>query len=538
MEEPVSTQNSDPQDTRNSLVMAVSAMAPADREPAAEEHLRRPGIPGPAAEHAMQHLVGMWADAMTSGSDPDAGPRRKSRSVVIANGADDFYAKQYRQYLSGAKGAFAATATHALICAGTLPLGSGGGRAVRAAMVEGSPLVVLDHQSLAVAVPIPRAFSNSDDGALWRWLNAGGEMPDTVSREIEGRAIASLRPGARAVERSRLASVLEVVDVALATGRLAVLALHPRDPDAMGLHITLFGVVGCDAATLAAQHGLDPDFLGSMVDAADSRDHDLLFLAGGTEEIFTQCSQNLFVKRTPRDDEPAPASNSWSPSDPLTELLDAQFELLQATVSASGLPGASPRNGDAGSVAYVVDQGEQDAVLIPYHPGNFIHGHAAKLWTNPHGAIVVHDDHDHLRRVTLRGPCRVLSPEEARACFPDVVATEIARTSTTPGKREPAYWFEQTVADIVVEAEPLERMALDETRPTCTISAAGQGKYGKKPAYFDAASTPPYDQGLQHRREAAGRPTDPSGHDHRRWLELCADRMAERVEHVNSIGRS
>jgi hypothetical protein len=74
-----------------------------------------------------------------------------------------------------------------------------------------------------------------------------------------------------------MASVMEVVEGALDTGRLAILALHPTDPDAMGLHITLFGVVGRDATTLAKEHGLPAEVLAPMVEAAAAEDSEIFF---------------------------------------------------------------------------------------------------------------------------------------------------------------------------------------------------------------------------------------------------------------------
>ncbi|MSR08743.1 MAG: hypothetical protein EXR82_04310 [Gammaproteobacteria bacterium] len=330
-----------------------------------------------------------------------------------------------------------------------------------------------------------------------------------------------------------MASVMEVIEGALDTRRLAILALHPTDPDAMGLHITLFGVVGRDAPTLANEHGLPAEVLAPMVDAAAAEDSDIFFLVGGTEEVFTQCSQNLFVKRQPRVGDAPARTAGWRPADPLIELIGAQFELFQVTVSNAGLPGVSPRNGATGSVAYVVESEKNDLLMIPYHPGNFIHGHAAKLWSNPYGAIVVRDEHHHQRQVVLRGPCRVISPEGARSEYPDVIAMEVARSRSPSRKHQPAYWFSQTVSEVIIETGLLPPMVLDESRPSCSLSAAGQGKFGKKPAYFDAKNTTAYDQALQHRRESAGRPTDASGAEHRRWAAESAHAMAARVAHLS-----
>jgi len=531
-------------ETLAELVLRIDGLPPSEREVAAEKWLRRPGVPGPAAEHAIQALVGIW-DELLQGTQKEevttvsTRRRDKSRIEITTKGADAFYAAQYRQYMNTTMGAFAATATHALIGTGTPPPTLRADRLVRAAMVTGRPtcppILVLDHQSVAVAIPIHRSWSANDNGALWHWLTQDGVVPDIIRFCIEGRTIPSRRPGAHAIERSNMASVMEVVECALGTGRLAILALHPTDPDAMGLHITLFGVVGRDAPTLAKEHGLPAEVLAPMVDAAAAEDSDIFFLVGSTEEVFTQCSQNLFVKRQPRIGDTPARTAGWRPSDPLIELIEAQFELFQVTVSSAGLPGASPRNGATGSVAYVVQSEKNDLLMIPYHPGNFIHGHAAKLWSNPHGAIVVRDEHHHNRQVILRGPCRVISPEDARVEYPDVIAMEVARSMSASGKRPPAYWFSQMVSEIIVETDLLPPMVLDESRPSCSLSAAGQGKFGKKPAYFDAQNTTAYDQALQHRREAAGRATDASGAEHRRWASESANAMAARVAHLSIV---
>jgi len=530
--------------TLTELVLEISGLPPAEREVAAERWLRRPGVPGPAAEHAMQHLVGLWEEFSQDTQDNNtntAAIRRKpkSRTETISKGADAFYKAQYRQYLNATMGAFAATATHALIGSGTQPSTSGADRFVQAAMVTGRPtcppILVLDHQSVAVAIPIPRSLPAGDDRALWHWLTQNGDLPDSVRRCIEGRTIHSRRPGAPAVERSNMASVMEVVEAALNTRRLAILALHPTDPDAMGLHITLFGVVGRDAATLANEHGLPAEVLAPMVEDAAAEGSEIFFLVGGTDEVFTQCSQNLFVKRQPRiGDTPARVAG-WKPSDPLAELMGAQFELFQVTVSSRGVPGASPRNGATGSVAYVVELADHDLLMIPYHPGNFIHGHAAKLWSNPHGAIIVRDDHHHLRQVVLRGPCRVVSHDDVSLEHPNIIKLEVARSTSISSRRPPAYWFVQTVSEIIMETDVLTNMVLDESRPSCSLNAAGDGKFSKKPAYFAAQNTTPYDQALQHRREEAGRPTDASGREHRRWASESANAMETRLTRLQRI---
>jgi hypothetical protein len=123
----------------------------------------------------------------------------------------------------------------------------------------------------------------------------------------------------------------------------------------------------------------------------------LYFLVGGTAEVFTQCSQNLFTKR-PLTLDAVPDPETHSDSRPaLGDLLAQQFETLQVTVAADGVPGASPRNGQIGRAAYLGHRRGRAYVLIPYHPGNAIHGHAAKLWTNRRASLVVSDDHAHGR---------------------------------------------------------------------------------------------------------------------------------------------
>ncbi len=522
----------DPEQARTWRVRLIGAAPTGVRERAAEAYLRRPGTPGPAAEHVLQHLVGAWT--------PSA-PGKRSKIEVIAQGADDFYARNYRQQLNPTMGSFAATATHALLGTGTRAQGSPlrRRRTARAAVVGGragiAPILVLDERSVAIAVPVPSALVEACGASFGRWLAGTGPLPPALGREIGGRPVETRTKRTVGVARSSVGSALEVVDAALATGRLAVLALHPTDPDAMGLHITLYGVVGRDAAGLAAEHGLGPEVLGDAVDAA-ARDGDtLLFLAGGTEEVFTQCSQNLFVKRPAGADAPAPAAAAWSPADPLADLVGAQFEMLQVTVSSTGLPGGSPRNGDVGSVAYLVERDGRDVLLVPYHPGNFIHGHAAKLWSNPDGAMVIRDDHRHLRTVILHGPSRVLDPGTAARRHGAIVDAEVARTASAPGDRRPAYWFEQEVARIVVETDPVPPMVLDPGRATCTISAAGQGRHGKKPTYFDAASLDAYDMTLQHHREAEGRPTDPTGAAHRAWVTASAAQLETRHAHLRAV---
>jgi hypothetical protein len=86
-------------------------------------------------------------------------------------------------------------------------------------------------------------------------------------------------------------------------------------------------------------------------------------------------------------------------------------------------------------------RGRKAYLLIPYHPGNAVHGHAAKLWSNTHGTIVIYDDHTALSSVTVSGPSRVVSHERVMKDFP-MIAPEVAsgrRRNQTPVP-DPEYW--------------------------------------------------------------------------------------------------
>ena len=329
-----------------------------------------------------------------------------------------------------------------------------------------------------------------------------------------------------------------MVDAVRCEGKLAILALHPYDPDAMGLHITLFATQILTAEAVEREYGIASDFLHPWRHTAWNRSRLLRFCVGGIEEVFTQCSQNLFIKRPigrPEGSRRAAWPYAWSPAQPLERLLAAQFELLQITVSASGLPGASPRNGDIGKAAFVARRDSKTIILIPYFAGNAVHGHAAKLWSNAQGALAIWDDHTALSAVTITGPSRVVDHEWVERRFPNI-ASEVATRQKRNGTRapDPEYWFEQEVAEILQQDEPLAASVLDPMRPTCSISAAGRALHGKKPAYFAADTLASYDQTWQHEREAEGRPVDPSGVAHRYWERESAPALAARLAHLEN----
>jgi hypothetical protein len=526
----------DPDANAHPIARALAWVAPpALRERIAETWLRRPATPGPAPEHVFQYALGVRLAREAGEGD---------RAEVVAKGADNFYARQYRQYLNPTMGVFAESTTMAVLAAGDAACGRLWGRrrpvvmAMAQAVDGAGPILVLDHQSVATPLYLPRPRDAAETQRLERWLAGRGPAPVSLRRLISGEEMRCAESGVRARRFCALGAALDVAQAALASGKLALLGLHPYDPDAMGLHITLFGVEALSPEELARDYALAPDALDPWRRAAERGNFVLCFLAGGVEEAFTQCSQNLFVKRPA----PAPAGvrtawpNPWTPGLPLDLLVGAQFELFQATVSASGLPGVSPRNGDVGLAAFVSQEGGRTRVLTPYFAGNAVHGHAAKLWTNPVSTLLIWDDHTTRTATCLRGPTRIVSHGAVEKRFP-LIAARIARRQRRNGAPAdpPEYWFELTVAEILFGDEPLAPNALDPARPACGISAAGPAHHGKKPAYFAAESLAPYDMALQHEREAAGRPRDPSGVSRRYWeWESAPAREARRV-HLQAV---
>ena len=350
-------------------------------------------------------------------------------------------------------------------------------------------------------------------------------------------AVPAAHSSVKAFERDAVGATLEVVEALLENPRLALLALHPYDPDAMGLHITLYGVELLAPERLQPDYGLNAEVISPYIKAAQLSGHKLLFAVGGTEEVFTQCSQNLFVKRpVTADVVTATSTVVWTPSQPLEDLLQSQFELIQITVSASGLPGASPRNGDKGKAAFACMHKEKLHVLIPYHPGNYIHGHAAKLWSNPYGMLVISDDHATLSRVIISGASTTIDQQQVEKCFPEIAA-EVARQRGRTGKPVPVpeYWFLQEVSELICQRERLSANLLAPGRETCSISAGGQARHNKKPAYFAANNLPLYDREWQHEREAAGRPMDPKGVRILEWQTTVAEDLAARRAHLDRV---
>jgi len=383
---------------------------------------------------------------------------------------------------------------------------------------------------------LPELTDDAELKAAKNWWSKGGSIPTTYQNIINGKSVPSYDPSVKSFERDAVGATLEVIDALHINPRLALLALHPLDPDAMGLHISLFAVELLDDKKLQQEYGLQNDVLKVYQEAAFRNKCNLLFAVGETEEVFTQCSQNLFSKRPATIDNKKMMATKWSPSQPLEDLIKEQFELIQITVSFSGLPGASPRNGEKGKAAFVGRRNNKLVLLIPYHPGNFIHGHAAKLWSNPFGSLVISDDHNFLTRVIISGPCQIQEHKRIKLDFPEAAA-EVAGQKGRTGKPipEPDYWFIQDVAKLIIQHEPLSMNILSPGRESCSISAGGQARHGKKPAYFAADNLPVYDMHLQHKRELAGRQIDPTGECNRNWKANVGDALTARLSHLQLL---
>ena len=516
---------------------AVNCLPPAWREAAAERLLRRDGAPAPAAEHALHYLLSLQR-AKTQ-ADNRKGP-------VVARGADLFYERQYRQCFNPTMGAFAMTASMAALGAGHPAEGRlwSRRRKTSAAMLDGEgaggpPIIVIDAETVAIPLLLPAPRDAEEGIAVARWLAGGEAMPQSYRHLASGAEISCFEPGARAFQRTAQGALLEVVDAIAQSRKLAILALNPCDPDAMGLHVTLFDARCLTAGLLERDHGLPKEALASSREAAAARGALLIFCVGATEEIFTQCSQNLFIKRAlPQAEARRRAARppSWRPQLPLEALIDAQFELFQITVSATGLPGASPRNGDRGKTAFVERREGRTFVLIPYHQGNSVHGHAAKLWSNPYGSLLVHDDTETGAAVTISGACSILTHLDALRAFPGS-AEKVATIKNRKGSPmpDPEYWFAQVVEEILMQCGTLPPYALDPARPTCAIHAGGHALFDKKPAYFAVGSLPAYDMERQHQREATGRRRDPSGAEHDRWNEAVREALLARLTHLETV---
>jgi hypothetical protein len=523
---------------RTFLHRIPEVLPPSLRDWAAERFLRRVGAPGPAAEHAFQYLL----------SAAKAKEHHKVGHLAVATdakGADNFYQRQYRQYFNAKMGAFAMTAKMALIGSGGLPSGRlwGRRRPVYASMLEETagalPIIVINRETAAVPFLLPQPSNRTDYIAVGRWLTGHGSMPLLYRNLVAGDEVRCAERGVRARIRTADGALLEVVDAVTNSRKLAVLALHPHDPDAMALHITLFDTQVLTPKFLGQDYGLECAALDPWRRAASAKDRLLVFCVGGTEEIFTQCSQNLFVKKPHPGVAQRPQAilpNAWRPGLALEPFLGTQFEILQVTVSISGLPGVSPRNGDQGKAAFVGRRGAKTFVLIPYFPGNEVHGHAAKLWSNAYGELVIWDDHRALSAVTISGPARVVMHQTVEKDFPSIAAKiAMRRKRNGAAAPNPEYWFLQEVAELVQQSEPLAASLLDPSRPTCSIQAGGLAHHGKKPAYFGADTLPPYDRSWQHEREAAGRPTDPTGEGHSQWVDAVAPALAARHAHLDHL---
>jgi hypothetical protein len=530
---------------------------PSLRLPIAERFLRRPEQPGPAAEHVLQYLVsstidrGRGADANPGAvaSRPEVAPKNRVKKPVLVGQADFFYKSQYRQYATPTMGAFAMTATGVLAATSGSPTGVlfGRRRPTVAAMLSGhcdtgaAPIVVLSGEAVALAVFLPSWDSPTAAEEVARWVGGQGPLPSHYADLESGVRVAGDEGVPRTRVRHRAGSAIGMVGAALRSCHLSLLALHPHDPDAMGLHLTLFAVEALDADALEEQYSLPAEEIAAHRRAASDHHEFLVFLVGGTEEVFTQCSQNLFVKEaldSPSGDEGVVATGNAAIGAPSLEgFLSHQFEAVQITASADGVPGASPRNGQIGRACFVGHRFGRAYLLIPYHPGNAIHGHAAKLWSNPFSTVVIPDDHTEFRCVALSGASGISSHASVLRRFEHVAALAAQPVGEAEATtKEPVYWFVMRIEEILWEQERLAGNRLVAERAACTINAEGEGRHTKKPKYFATAVAAEYDMALQHQRESAGRPVDPTGVVRDAWVESLEGALALRREHLATLG--
>ena len=128
--------------------------------------------------------------------------------------------------------------------------------------------MVIDQEIVALPLLLPRLDNQEKPKAIENWLGGHAGMPLTYRKLVEGEAVPCAVPHASARERTANGAVLEVINFAIHTKKLAMLALHPHDPDAMGLHITLFAVEVVEPERLQQDYGLAANALGLWQEAA------------------------------------------------------------------------------------------------------------------------------------------------------------------------------------------------------------------------------------------------------------------------------
>ena len=93
-------------------------------------------------------------------------------------------------------------------------------------------------------------------------------------------------------ERGADGALLEVVDCVIYSKKLALLALHPHIPTPWGC-TSLCSRWRCSNRSELQRITALSERSQTLRRAALREDRLLVFCAGGTEEVFTQCSQNL-----------------------------------------------------------------------------------------------------------------------------------------------------------------------------------------------------------------------------------------------------
>jgi hypothetical protein len=170
---------------------AASALPLIWREWAAESFLRRASVPGPAAEHIVQYLLSAAKSQQKI---------RAREEATVAKGADNFYERQYRQYFNPEMGAFAMTATQALLASGGAARGHlwWHRRKTYAAMLDEStgapPIIVIDRETVGVPPLLPAAKNRQERAAIGRWLTGHGRMPSRYRELVAGEDVHCAEP--------------------------------------------------------------------------------------------------------------------------------------------------------------------------------------------------------------------------------------------------------------------------------------------------------------------------------------------------------
>ena len=220
----------------------------------------------------------------------------------------------------------------------------------------------------------------------------------------------------------------------------------------------------------------------------------LIFCVGATEEVFTQCSQNLFIKRALPEAEarrraarpPSPTAARRADRRAIRVVSDHRFRHWPSRRIATQRRSWQDRFRRAAR--------GPDIRADPVSSGQFRAWSRRKALVQSYGSLLVHDDTETGAAVTISGACSILTHLDALRAFPGS-AEKVATIKNRKGSPmpDPEYWFAQVVEEILMQRGTLPPYALDPARPTCAIHSGGHALFDKKPAYFAAGSLPTYD---------------------------------------------